>query len=159
RKVIQEEMEPGLARQKIGPVCISLAEAAAVLAIRASPTDNTKPRVIYSDGSLINTNTDNVAMAFRAVDLSQPVARVVHGRTDRYASSAKAELMGLFAAILSAPPNQDVRSYNSSSNLFTTDRTHYPASASEVHMQDYGLLFTEWFKTGLAQSSGLGQRT
>ncbi|KAF9171435.1 hypothetical protein BGX20_007599, partial [Mortierella sp. AD010] len=109
RKVIQDEMEPGLARQKIGPVFISLAEAAAVLAIRASPIDNTKPRVISSDGSLINTNTDNVAMAFGVVDLSQSVARVVHGRTDGHASSAKAELMGLLAAILSAPPDQDVR--------------------------------------------------
>ncbi|KAF8944536.1 hypothetical protein BGZ46_006231, partial [Entomortierella lignicola] len=48
-------------------------------------------------------------MAFGVVDLSQPITRTVHGRTDGYASSAKAELMGLLAAIISAPLDQDVR--------------------------------------------------
>ncbi|KAF9342474.1 hypothetical protein BGX26_007461, partial [Mortierella sp. AD094] len=109
RHMDQEEELPEPDLVRIGPVYLSPAEAANMMTIHTSPVDNTKPRVISSDGSLININTENVAMAFGVVDLSQPVTRTVHGRTDGHASSAKAELMGLLAAIISAPPDQDVR--------------------------------------------------
>ncbi|KAF9193253.1 hypothetical protein BGZ50_007651, partial [Haplosporangium sp. Z 11] len=57
---------------------------------------------------MINAATVDVAMAFGVVDLSQPEQHTVKGRTDGFASSTKAELMGLLAAILSAPPGQDI---------------------------------------------------
>ena len=76
--------------------------------IQRTPVDNNTRRTISSDGSLINGGQHTVAMAFGVADLSQPDVRTVQGRTDGYASSAKAELMGLFAAVISAPAEQDI---------------------------------------------------
>jgi ribonuclease HI len=76
--------------------------------MRSTPVDNTKPRTLSSDGSLINNGQPDIAMAFGVVDQSQPVIRTVQGRTDGFASSTKAELMGLIAAVLSAPPEQHI---------------------------------------------------
>ncbi|KAF9971609.1 hypothetical protein BGZ75_001813, partial [Mortierella antarctica] len=70
--------------------------------------DNNKPRTLSSDGSLIKSGTAEIAMAFGVADLTQPELLTVQGRTDGYASSAKPELMGLLAAVLSAPPDQDI---------------------------------------------------
>ncbi|KAF9353894.1 hypothetical protein BGX26_008343, partial [Mortierella sp. AD094] len=105
----QEEELPEPVLVKIGPAYLSLVEAAIVITIQTLPADNTTLRAISSDSSLVNTDTAEVATAFGVVDFSQPITRTVHGRTDGYASSAKAELMGLLAAIISAPSDQDVR--------------------------------------------------
>ena len=93
---------------KIGPVWLTPAAAERVEENRRTPVDNRAPRVISSDGSMINAGQEDVAMAFGIVDRSNTVIRTVQGRTDGFASSAKAELMGLFAAIISAPPEQDI---------------------------------------------------
>ncbi|KAG0373176.1 hypothetical protein BGX24_012038, partial [Mortierella sp. AD032] len=93
---------------QIGPLCLSPAEAAAMRAVQETPTNNINPRIIYSDGSLLHTGTDDVSQAFGVVDLTQDTTLTVQGRTDGYASSAKAELMGLIAAVLAAPPDQDI---------------------------------------------------
>ncbi|KAF9176242.1 hypothetical protein BGZ49_006504, partial [Haplosporangium sp. Z 27] len=85
--------------QRIDPVTISSAQAIEVNHIRNSPVDNTAKRLISSDGSMIHTNTANVTMGFGVVDRSQLATRKVEGKTDGYASSPKAELMGLLAAI------------------------------------------------------------
>ncbi|KAG0245122.1 hypothetical protein BG011_002822, partial [Mortierella polycephala] len=92
----------------VGPVRFLLAETQAIARIRDTPVDNTSPRIISSDGSMINAATTDVAMAFDVVDFSQPKQHTVQGRTDGFASSAKAELMGLLAAIPSMPPDQDI---------------------------------------------------
>ncbi|KAF9943899.1 hypothetical protein BGZ70_005302, partial [Mortierella alpina] len=102
-----EEM-PRLAVATVGPVRMSPSEAREMERLRGTWVDNTIPRTLSSDGSLIKSGTADVAMAFGVADLSQPVLLTVQGRTDGYASSAKAELMGLLAAILSAPPDQDI---------------------------------------------------
>ncbi|KAG0283984.1 hypothetical protein BGZ98_006086, partial [Dissophora globulifera] len=83
-------------------------EAAAVTGIQSTPVDNTTRRTISSDGSLIDSGKQSVAMAFGVADLSQPEVKTIQGRTDGYASSGKPELMGLFAAIISAPAEQDI---------------------------------------------------
>ncbi|KAF8950703.1 hypothetical protein BGZ46_004374, partial [Entomortierella lignicola] len=88
-----EAMAQGGDIQRIGPVTISSAQAIEVNHIRNSPVDNTAKRLISSDGSMIHTNTANVTMGFGVVDRSQLVTRKVEGKTDGYASSAKAELM------------------------------------------------------------------
>ncbi|KAF9341033.1 hypothetical protein BGX26_008805, partial [Mortierella sp. AD094] len=133
RYMDQEEELPEPVLVKIGPMYLSPAEAANLIMIQTSPVDNTAPRVISSDGSLINTDTAEVAMAFGVADLSQPTTRTVHGRTDGCASSAKAELMGLLAAIISAPSDQDLRIELDNQavvkqfhNLFIYDSTLYP---------------------------------
>lgn len=102
-----EEM-PRLAVATVGPVCMSLEEARAVERLRGTWVDNNTSRTISSDGALIKSGTAGIAMAFGVADLSQPELLTVKGRTDGYASSAKAELMGLLAATLSAPPDQNI---------------------------------------------------
>lgn len=108
RTALVEEGEPGLVLAKIGPIWLTPGEADKVMAIQGSPVDQTQQRVISTDGSLINSGQNTVAMAFGVVDRSQPEVRTVQGRTNGYASSAKAELMGLFAAVMSAPAEQDI---------------------------------------------------
>ncbi|KAG9072761.1 hypothetical protein KI688_000539 [Linnemannia hyalina] len=76
--------------------------------VQDTHVDNSTPRVLYSDGSLLNSGTLEVSQAFGVVDLTQDNPLTVQGRTDGHASSAKAELMGLLAAVLSAPPEQDI---------------------------------------------------
>ncbi|KAF9127750.1 hypothetical protein BGW39_005641, partial [Mortierella sp. 14UC] len=83
-------------------------EAMAMQALQDTLVDNDAPRTIYSDGSLLDTGTENVSLAFGVVDLTQNVPLVIQGRTDGHASSAKSELMGLLAAVLAAPSEQDI---------------------------------------------------
>ncbi|KAG0360402.1 hypothetical protein BC939DRAFT_436861 [Gamsiella multidivaricata] len=92
----------------VGPVCLPNLEAEAVERLRRTAVDNTTPRTPLSDGSMINAGTEEIAMAFGVVDRSQTETLTVHGRTEGYASSAKAELMGLHTAILASPPTQDI---------------------------------------------------
>jgi ribonuclease HI len=77
-------------------------------AIQDTAVNNATPRILFSDGSLLNTGKEDVSQAFGVVDLSQDIPLTVQGRTDGHASSAKAELMGLLAAVLAAPPEQDI---------------------------------------------------
>ncbi|KAG0302464.1 hypothetical protein BGZ97_002339, partial [Linnemannia gamsii] len=99
---------PGPPTTHIGPLCLSPLEAASMRALQDTPVDNASPRILYSDGSLINPGTEEVSQAFGVVDLAQDTPLMVKGCTDGYASSAKAELMGLLAAVLAAPPEQDI---------------------------------------------------
>ncbi|KAG9063459.1 hypothetical protein KI688_004343 [Linnemannia hyalina] len=77
-------------------------------AFQDTPVDNSNPRVLYSGGPLLDSGTPEMSQAFGVVDLTQDNPLTVQGRTDGHASSAKAELMGLLAAVLSAPPEQDI---------------------------------------------------
>lgn len=101
-------MTPEARTATIGPVCMPESDATAVERIRSTDVDNSTPRIVSSDGSLINLGTDRVAMAFGVVDISHDEIYQAQGRTDGYASSAKAELMGLIGAVLAAPPEQDI---------------------------------------------------
>jgi len=65
------------------------------------------PRVLYSDGPLLHSGTEEVSQVFGVVDLTQDTTLTVQGPTGGYASSAKAELMELLATVFAAPPNQD----------------------------------------------------
>lgn len=68
------------------------------------------PLVLYSDGSLIKVGTPEVGMAFgvvRELDGGR-CATLVSGRVGGFASSTKAELVGLLAAILVSPRDVDV---------------------------------------------------
>ncbi|KAF9345942.1 hypothetical protein BGX26_002586, partial [Mortierella sp. AD094] len=73
------------------------------------PTHSDKLQ-IYTDDSLVNMGTKDISMAFSAVRKNEPTKRrrAVAGRVMGYASSTKAELMGLLAAIQSVAPSQDV---------------------------------------------------
>ncbi|KAF8978816.1 hypothetical protein BGZ46_006107, partial [Entomortierella lignicola] len=94
---------------QLGPVWLSPTEAAAVTEMSQAQVDSSLPRVISTDGSFINAGTPQAAMAFGVVDQSGIIPQVVRGRTDGHASSTKAELMGLLAAILATPSEQDVQ--------------------------------------------------
>ncbi|KAG0063688.1 hypothetical protein BGZ90_002537, partial [Linnemannia elongata] len=51
---------PSIARPlttQIGPLCLSPTEAASIRMIQDTPVNNSTPRVIYSDGSLLNSGT------------------------------------------------------------------------------------------------------
>jgi ribonuclease HI len=62
-------------------------------------------RHIYSDGSVVDLGKARCAMAFAVVGEQQPV---IQGTTKGFASSVKAELMGLIAGIIATPQDQDV---------------------------------------------------
>ncbi|KAG9061498.1 hypothetical protein KI688_007076 [Linnemannia hyalina] len=108
RHQVQPPPVSGPPTTQIGPLCLSPAEAASMRVVQETHVDNSTPRVLYSDGSLLNSGTPEVSLAFGVVDLTQDNPLTVQGRTDGHASSAKAELMGLLAAVLSAPPEQDI---------------------------------------------------
>jgi ribonuclease HI len=108
RHQVQPPPVSGPPTTQIGPLCLSPAEAASMRVVQDTHVDNSTPRVLYSDGSLLNSGTPEVSQAFGVVDLTQDNPLTVQGRTDGHASSAKAELMGLLAAVLSAPPEQDI---------------------------------------------------
>ena len=73
-----------------------------------SPVDNTTPRVIYTDGSLLHSGIEEVVMAFSIIDPQQDTHLSVQERTDEYVFSAKTELMGLIAAIVATPDEQNI---------------------------------------------------
>ena len=60
---------------------------------------------IYSNGSMVNIGQARCAMAFAVVGEHQPV---IQGTTKGFASSVKAELMGLIAGIIATPQDQYV---------------------------------------------------
>ncbi|KAF9080091.1 hypothetical protein BGX23_002653, partial [Mortierella sp. AD031] len=62
-------------------------------------------RYIYSDGSVVNLGKARCSMAFAVVGEQQPV---IQGTAKGFASSVKAELMGLIAGIIATPQGQDV---------------------------------------------------
>ena len=94
--------------KKVGPLVVSPDEFTVLTSLQNTPVDNTAPRNLYTDGSLIHSGTEEVAMAFSVVDLQQDIHLPIKGRTDGHASSAKAELMGLIAAVVAAPDGQDI---------------------------------------------------
>ncbi|KAF9398003.1 hypothetical protein BGZ76_008246, partial [Entomortierella beljakovae] len=61
-----EEAHPP--KSKIGPLIISPVEATQLEEIRNTDVSNTNTRTISSDGSMINADSDNIAMAFGVVD-------------------------------------------------------------------------------------------
>jgi ribonuclease HI len=91
-----------------GPLIVSPNEAATLTAIKSSPIDNMSSRILYSDGSLLHSGTEDVAMGFSVVDPQQDIHLPIKGRTDGHASSTKAELMGLIAAVVATPDEQDI---------------------------------------------------
>ncbi|KAF9403898.1 hypothetical protein BGZ76_007172, partial [Entomortierella beljakovae] len=101
-----EEARP--LRRKIGPLIVPSVEATQLEKIWNTEVSNTNIRTISSDGSMINADSDNIVMAFGVVDNTNSITRSVGGRTGGYASSTKAELMGLLAAIVAAPPEQNI---------------------------------------------------
>ncbi|KAI1320076.1 hypothetical protein EDD11_002047, partial [Mortierella claussenii] len=92
---------------RMGPLLMPVEQAISMAQIQSRlPTTDT--RGVYSDGSLIAAGTDNIAMAFSVVDTSQATGDTLQGRVDGYASSTKAELMGLIAAVIAQPKEQDL---------------------------------------------------
>ncbi|KAF9111740.1 hypothetical protein BGX30_007494, partial [Mortierella sp. GBA39] len=92
----------------VGPLQLSPTGAVTLTALRTTVVDNSTPRILFSDGSLLHSGTADIAMAFGVVDLTLDTPLTVKGRTTGHASSAKAELMGLLAAVVAAPPEQDI---------------------------------------------------
>ncbi|KAF9397697.1 hypothetical protein BGZ94_006229, partial [Podila epigama] len=65
-------------------------------------------KIISTDGSMLQAGTAKVSMAFAVVDQSSGTVLDLLGKTDGHASSTKAELMGLLAAIASTPSDQNI---------------------------------------------------
>ncbi|KAK5809416.1 hypothetical protein F5H01DRAFT_381786 [Linnemannia elongata] len=85
RHQVQPPPAPGPLTTQIGPLCMSLTEAASMRVVQDTLVDNTTPCILYS-------GTMDVLQAFGVVDLTQEHPLKVLGRTDGHASSAKAEL-------------------------------------------------------------------
>jgi exonuclease III/ribonuclease HI len=67
------------------------------------------PRILYTDGSLINHGKPDCAMAFAVVDpLTDEEAPLLSGKVSGRASSEKAELMGVIVAVHGMPVAQDI---------------------------------------------------
>ncbi|KAF8943949.1 hypothetical protein BGZ46_006378, partial [Entomortierella lignicola] len=66
---------------------------------------------LYSDGSLINMGTDDISMAFGVIAQAEDgsLGTAISGRVAGFASSTKAELVGLLAAILVSPRDKPTR--------------------------------------------------
>ncbi|KAF9579396.1 hypothetical protein BGW38_004355, partial [Lunasporangiospora selenospora] len=70
---------------------------------------DTDDLILFSDGSLKDMATEQIKMTFGVVvQRDYDYERVISGAVDGYASSAKAELPGLLAAILCSPRGKDV---------------------------------------------------
>ena len=65
-------------------------------------------RHIYSDGSLVHMGKAKCAMAFAVVGEAQ---KTIQGTTKGFASSAKAEIIGMIAGLIATPPEQDICIY------------------------------------------------
>ncbi|CAO3565248.1 unnamed protein product [Mortierella alpina] len=96
---------PRLAVATFGPVCTSVSGIRQVEKAWGYRVDSTVPRTPSSDNALIKSGTADMAMAkaFGVVALAQPEYLTVQGRTDGFAFSAKAKLVGFLAVVLSAP--------------------------------------------------------
>jgi hypothetical protein len=62
-------------------------------------------RYIYSDESMVNFGKTRCSMAFAVIGEQQ---LFIQGTTKGFASSVKAELMGLIAVIIATPQDQDI---------------------------------------------------
>ncbi|KAF9973060.1 hypothetical protein BGZ75_001281 [Mortierella antarctica] len=82
---------------------MSQEQQAAIIAARAPRT--AEVRHLYSDGSLMNAGKKECSMSFGVVGEQQ---QPIRAKTTGFASSTKAELMGLIAAILAVAPDQDL---------------------------------------------------
>src|SRR5690606_7131462 len=70
--------------------------------------------IYYSDGSLINSGTENISMSFGVVQQLQKnkeLVKIAQGRVEGYYSSTKAELVGLYTTLKEANPNQNIIIY------------------------------------------------
>ncbi|GJJ74732.1 hypothetical protein EMPS_07090 [Entomortierella parvispora] len=92
---------------KVGPLSMPQAQAELLHQLRQSPISQER-KVLYSDGFMVRAGTKECAMAFGVADISTTAPHSIPGRADGQASSGKAELMGLLAAIVSMPPGQDI---------------------------------------------------
>ncbi|KAF9158215.1 hypothetical protein DFQ26_007866 [Actinomortierella ambigua] len=134
--------------------------------------------LLYSDGSLSNVGTDKVRMTFGVVRVTTDktigdrtnkdtveTQDLIHGRTEGFASSTKAELTGLLAAIEISPRNRPVKicidnmavvtnfvtlvQNRSNTTLKQRVRSKYAANWAEVEMayREQGRRVTvEWVK-------------
>ncbi len=75
----------------------------AIIAARTPSTPEV--RHLYSDGSLMNAGKPECSMSFGVVGEQQ---QPIRAKTTGFASSTKAELMGLIAAITAVAPDQDL---------------------------------------------------
>ncbi|KAH7047728.1 hypothetical protein BKA57DRAFT_493123 [Linnemannia elongata] len=72
------------------------------ISVKDKTSKYTGPRGDWSQGY------EKVAKGFGVVDLQQDTHFPIKGRTDGHASSTKVELMGLIAAVVAAPDEQDI---------------------------------------------------
>jgi len=139
--------DPHIGLEMIGPVWMPPEQAVLIRQQQQTPI-TIEPRILYSDGSLINHGSKDCAMAFAVVDLQSEDEVLVSGRVNGHASSTKAELMGVFAAILSVPAGQDlvVRSDNQTvvdnfkDLVMNRDRTLPRRRARATHSQHWAVL-------------------
>ncbi|KAF9180242.1 hypothetical protein BGZ51_006329, partial [Haplosporangium sp. Z 767] len=112
---------------------------------------------LYSDGSLVDMGTEQISMAFGVVLKDGDRYRdVISGRTGGFASSTKAELIGLLAAIMVSPREQEVtvRIDNAAviSNSKTLVKHRDTATARQrnraVYARWWGVIADEYEKQG-----------
>jgi ribonuclease HI len=109
RNFVKGSIQPLSEACKIGPLIMSPSEANRVLEMQGTESHVSDIRIISSDGSLINADSDAISMAFGVVDQSDGTVRSISGKVEGYASSTKAELLGLLAAIIATPSNQNIK--------------------------------------------------
>ncbi|KAF9342469.1 hypothetical protein BGX26_007471, partial [Mortierella sp. AD094] len=107
-----------------------------------------KDRVtIYSDGSMKETGTPDVSMAFGVIIQEDVVtySTAITGRVAGYASSTKAELAGLFAAILASPRHTPVTIYIDNSAVVTQFKTLVQARQDCTERQRLRTPYAAWW--------------
>ncbi|KAG0196236.1 hypothetical protein BGX33_001897, partial [Mortierella sp. NVP41] len=90
----------------IGPLLVDPIAAVALNRARNKPLQPT-PQQLYSDGSLTGAGTPISSMTCGIASLD-PTVPEISGRVQGFSSSAAAELLGLFGAIMTANPSQDL---------------------------------------------------
>ncbi|KAF9943451.1 hypothetical protein BGZ70_005953, partial [Mortierella alpina] len=100
---VEQEAQRNRNQHSFNYVHMSQEQQEAITASRTPRT--TEVRHLYSDGSLMNAGTAECSMSFGVVGEQQ---QAIRAKTTGFASSTKAELMGLIAAILAVVPDQDV---------------------------------------------------
>lgn len=119
-----------------------------VMITRWALEQRSEPIVLYSDGSLKHMGNEKVSMSFasvyKCVDDTYQIA--VRGRTTGFASSTKAELVGLFASVLCCPEGKDVIIYIDNNAVVAQFRTLVENRSKATPRQIHRSTFATWWE-------------
>ncbi|KAF9944026.1 hypothetical protein BGZ72_002898, partial [Mortierella alpina] len=101
----------------------------------------------YADGSVKDMGKDTVSMAFGVVQKkgNNQYRDIMGGQTDGHASSTKAELVGLLAAIMLSPRDRDVQVFSDNAAVVQNFRTLVKKRADATQRQKVRTTYAGWW--------------